>query len=72
MQGRALEVEDLVDVLTVKDNSGDTKPFTRALTLLNHAQLPEARQRLALHNLWRRILMHDEYVAGSATFEGQV
>lgn len=63
MQGRALDSEDLIDVITWKDNSATPGRFADALRLLDRAgdSVPDARRRLALGNIWRRVLLHDEY-----------
>ncbi|KZV86547.1 hypothetical protein EXIGLDRAFT_840672 [Exidia glandulosa HHB12029] len=65
MQGRALDSEDLIDVMTWKDNSASPGAFAHALRLLYRAgdAVPDARRRLALGNIWRRILLHDDWAS---------
>ncbi|KAF8077905.1 hypothetical protein FPV67DRAFT_1405325 [Lyophyllum atratum] len=62
LQGRALSIEDAVDVLTLKDNTSTLEDFATALHLLARSQnLPQARQASAFRTVWRRIYIHDEW-----------
>ncbi|KAG5342787.1 hypothetical protein C0989_008737 [Termitomyces sp. Mn162] len=63
LQGRALCIEDAVDVLTLKDNDSSLEDFATALHLLARVQnLPEARITSAFRTVWRRVYIHDECV----------
>jgi len=60
LQGNTLGVEDMVDVLTLKD-----KPTDQAIAvylILTAQGVPEARQVSAFRTAWRRIYIHDECV----------
>ncbi|KAG6851014.1 hypothetical protein H0H93_004501 [Arthromyces matolae] len=62
LQGRALCIEDAVDVLTLKDNNSSVEDFATALHLLARVQsLPEARVASAFRTVWRRIYIHDDW-----------
>ncbi|KAG6898380.1 hypothetical protein C0992_009055 [Termitomyces sp. T32_za158] len=62
LQGRALCIEDAVDVLTLKDNESSVENFATALHLLARVQnLPEARVASAFRTVWRRIYIHDDW-----------
>ncbi|EJD52940.1 hypothetical protein AURDEDRAFT_110780 [Auricularia subglabra TFB-10046 SS5] len=63
VQGRALDAEDLIDALTWKDNTNAPEWFAYALTVLHRAgdDIPDARRRLALGNIWRRVILHDDW-----------
>ncbi|KAG6866953.1 hypothetical protein C0991_003869 [Blastosporella zonata] len=64
LQGRALSIEDAVDVLTLKDNNSSLEDFATALHLLARVQnLPEARAASAFRTVWRRIYIHDDWDA---------
>ena len=61
LQNRALEVEDLVDMLTLRE---DKLEFGTALELVkNVKRIPDARKLSAFRTVWRRIYIHDEWVA---------
>ncbi|TDL24789.1 hypothetical protein BD410DRAFT_813702 [Rickenella mellea] len=61
LQGRVLSVEDIVDVLTLKDKPTDQ---STALTLIkNTKDVPEARRLAAYRTAWRRIFIHDDWNA---------
>ncbi|KAF5381087.1 hypothetical protein D9615_003993 [Tricholomella constricta] len=62
LQGRALSIEDAVDVLTLKDNTSTPEDFATALHLLARIEnLPEARKASAFRTVWRRIYIHDDW-----------
>ncbi|KAH7107498.1 Non-repetitive/WGA-negative nucleoporin C-terminal-domain-containing protein [Auriculariales sp. MPI-PUGE-AT-0066] len=62
MQGQALDAEDILDVITMKDNSQEVNRYGEALRLLaSCVELPEARRRLCTLNIWRRVLLHDDW-----------
>ncbi|KAG6907355.1 hypothetical protein DXG01_009239 [Tephrocybe rancida] len=64
LQGRALSIEDAVDVLTLKDNNSSLEDFATALHLLARVQnLPGARAASAFRTVWRRIYIHDDWDA---------
>lgn len=65
LQGKALSDEELVDLLSLKDNDETLDDFYAALQILAKAKgLPESRQLHAFRSVWRRIYLHDEYVPG--------
>ena len=39
LQGRALSIEDTVDLLTLKDNAESLEDYTTSLQLLNYAKV---------------------------------
>lgn len=63
-EGRILSTEDLVDVLTLKENVNEQAgDFGSALDILVRAKdVPEARRRTALASIWRRVYIQDESV----------
>lgn len=62
LQGKALSIEDTVDVLTLKDNKETVEDYATALQLLTRASnLPEARKKSALRTVWRRVYLHDDW-----------
>ncbi|KAL7420109.1 hypothetical protein Q5752_005074 [Cryptotrichosporon argae] len=67
--GDALGIEDLVDVLTLKDNAGDAElDYARALERLSmDSQLPEGRRQVALLSIWRRVFIRDDWAAITST-----
>jgi nuclear pore complex protein Nup133 len=64
LHGRALTVEDVVDLLTLKNNEADhVEDYATALYLLaRDVQMPTGRRLSAFRSVWRRIYNHDEYV----------
>ncbi|KAL5532748.1 hypothetical protein ACEPAF_4522 [Sanghuangporus sanghuang] len=65
LQDRALKVEDLVDVLTLKESTLD---FEISLELVKEARdIPEARQLSAYRTVWRRIYIRDDWESISKT-----
>ncbi|KAJ2920658.1 hypothetical protein H1R20_g16437, partial [Candolleomyces eurysporus] len=64
LQGKALPIEDAVDLLTLKDNSESIADFATALHLLASASdIPEARRISAFRTVWRRVYLHDDWTA---------
>ncbi|KAF8636731.1 hypothetical protein AX17_003534 [Amanita inopinata Kibby_2008] len=64
LQGKVLSAEDLVDVLTLKDNADSLEDYGIALHLLARAQrrnLPGARRDSAFRTVWRRVYIHDDW-----------
>ncbi|EJF65900.1 hypothetical protein DICSQDRAFT_49916 [Dichomitus squalens LYAD-421 SS1] len=62
LQGKALSVEDMADVLTLKDNYEYVGDYVTALHLLARAEtIPSGRRLNAFRNVWRRILLHDDW-----------
>jgi len=63
LQGKALGVEDIVDLLTLKDNDGEEmEDYSTALQLLDETKdLPDVRIKGAVRSVWRRIYMHDDW-----------
>ncbi len=64
LSGVSLSAEDLVDVLTLKENgeaSESEGDFAAALEVLVRAKnVPEARREIALQSVWRRVHLADE------------
>ncbi|KAN0123739.1 Non-repetitive/WGA-negative nucleoporin C-terminal domain containing protein [Russula decolorans] len=61
-QGKALSVEDIADVLSLKDNDTTIDDYATALHLLARAdKLPEVRREAAFRSVWRRIYTHDDW-----------
>ncbi|OCF44072.1 hypothetical protein I317_02025 [Kwoniella heveanensis CBS 569] len=68
IDGGALDLEDLVDVLTLKDNHERTDDAAIALErLLRDTTLPEGRKQVALLSVWRRVYIRDDWAAISNT-----
>ncbi|KAI0302174.1 Non-repetitive/WGA-negative nucleoporin C-terminal-domain-containing protein [Russula brevipes] len=62
LQGKALSVEDIVDVLSLKDNDTTMSDYATALHILARAdKLPKARREAAFRTVWRRIYTHDNW-----------
>ncbi|GLB34911.1 putative non-repetitive/WGA-negative nucleoporin C-terminal [Lyophyllum shimeji] len=62
LQGRALSIEDAIDVLTLKDNTTSLEDYATALQLLARSKdLPETRKASAFRTIWRRIYIHDDW-----------
>jgi len=62
LQGKALSVEDMADVLSLKDNDTTIGDYATALHLLARAdKLPGARREAAFRSVWRRIYTHDNW-----------
>lgn len=62
LQGKALPIEDAVDVLTLKNNASTPEDFATALHLLARVQnLPQNRKSSAFRTVWRRIYIHDDW-----------
>jgi len=63
LQGKSLSDEELVDLLSLKDNDETLDDFYAALHILTKTKgLPESRQLHAFRSVWRRIYLHDECV----------
>jgi nuclear pore complex protein Nup133 len=66
VEKKALEVEDLVDLLTlIEPTDGDLldgEAFYYAIKALGLAGLPRARRDFAEKTIWRRCFLRDEYV----------
>ncbi|KAI0322245.1 Non-repetitive/WGA-negative nucleoporin C-terminal-domain-containing protein [Amylostereum chailletii] len=68
LQGKALSVEDIADILSLKDNDADVGDYATALHVLSRANdIPEARKLAAFRSVWRRIYIHDDWEALSQT-----
>ncbi|TFK76396.1 hypothetical protein BDN72DRAFT_755585 [Pluteus cervinus] len=65
LQKKALCVEDMVDVLTLKDNATTTEDYATALHLLARTtvcpNIPDSRKVSAFRSVWRRIYLHDDW-----------
>lgn len=62
LDGRALNVEGFVDVLTLKTNHGDwaADPAAALDRLVKDVDLPEGRKQVALLSTWRRVFIQDK------------
>ncbi|WVF65992.1 hypothetical protein IAT40_000730 [Kwoniella sp. CBS 6097] len=68
IDGHALDLEGLVDVLTLKDNFERSDDAAIALgRLLQDNTLPEGRKQVALLSVWRRVYIRDDWAAISNT-----
>ncbi|KAI0636924.1 Non-repetitive/WGA-negative nucleoporin C-terminal-domain-containing protein [Trametes polyzona] len=62
LQGKALSVEDMAEVLSLKDNYGKVEDYVTALHLLARAEnVPSSRRLSVFKNVWRRIYIHDDW-----------
>ncbi|KZT58948.1 hypothetical protein CALCODRAFT_481882 [Calocera cornea HHB12733] len=64
MHGDILSIEDLVDVLTLKDNGrSEYKDYATALKAFERSEteIPPIRAQITLEAIWRRIYLHDEW-----------
>ncbi|KAI0670336.1 Non-repetitive/WGA-negative nucleoporin C-terminal-domain-containing protein [Trametes maxima] len=60
--GKALSVEDVAEVLSLKDNYERVEDYTTALHLLARAEnIPSTRRLSIFRNVWRRIFIHDDW-----------
>ncbi|KAK4686173.1 hypothetical protein P7C73_g3957, partial [Tremellales sp. Uapishka_1] len=69
VDGAALDVESLIDVLTLKDNRGvSSGDAAIALDrLMRDQDLPEGRKQVALLSIWRRVFIRDDWASISNT-----
>nr|XP_019002973.1 uncharacterized protein I203_04767 [Kwoniella mangroviensis CBS 8507]OCF66434.1 hypothetical protein I203_04767 [Kwoniella mangroviensis CBS 8507] len=68
LDGLALDLEGLVDVLTLKDNFERTGDAAVALErLVGDMTLPEGRKQVALLSIWRRVYIRDDWATISNT-----
>ncbi|KAK8861724.1 hypothetical protein IAR55_002547 [Kwoniella newhampshirensis] len=62
VEGKALDIEGLIDVLTLKDNFERVGDAAIALhRLVKDATLPEGRKQVALLSIWRRVYIRDDW-----------
>lgn len=62
LQKRALSVEDMIDGLTLKDNTESVEDYATALHLLARTNdIPSSRKLSAFRSIWRRIYLHDDW-----------
>ncbi|KAH7910183.1 hypothetical protein BJ138DRAFT_1127105, partial [Hygrophoropsis aurantiaca] len=64
LQGKTLQVEDVVDLLTLKDNAeGEgVEDYATALNLLARAEdMPDVRRASSFRRAWCRIYNHDDW-----------
>jgi nuclear pore complex protein Nup133 len=62
LQGKALSLEDAVDVLTLQNNAEGVENYATALQLLAHAEdIPDARRQSSFRRVWCRIYNHDDW-----------
>ncbi|WWC66609.1 uncharacterized protein I206_100512 [Kwoniella pini CBS 10737] len=68
IRGLALDLEGLIDVLTLKENFERTGDAALALErLVGDTALPEGRKQVALLSIWRRVYIRDDWAAISNT-----
>ncbi|KAF8136731.1 hypothetical protein EV363DRAFT_1395817 [Boletus edulis] len=64
LQGKVLNVEGVVDVLTLKDNADSTDEYATALHLLARAEdTPDIRRLSSFRRAWCRVYYHDDWYA---------
>ncbi|KIJ69004.1 hypothetical protein HYDPIDRAFT_172503 [Hydnomerulius pinastri MD-312] len=64
LQVKVLNVEDAVDVLTLKDNAESIEDYSTALHLLFRAEdLPDVRRLSSFRRAWCRVYNHDDWDA---------
>ncbi|KAH9856929.1 Non-repetitive/WGA-negative nucleoporin C-terminal-domain-containing protein [Lenzites betulinus] len=62
LQGKALSVEDMAEILSLKDNYGKVEDYVTSLHLLARAEnIPSSRRLSVFKNVWRRIYIHDDW-----------
>ncbi|KAJ8295400.1 Nucleoporin nup132 [Rhodotorula toruloides] len=61
----SISPEDLIDILSLKENNNEhASDFAASLDVLLRAKdLPDARRRVALENVWRRVYIQDDWAA---------
>ncbi|WWC86014.1 uncharacterized protein L201_000885 [Kwoniella dendrophila CBS 6074] len=68
IDGTALDLESLVDVLTLKNNFERAGDAALALErLVGDTSLPEGRKQVALLSIWRRVYIRDDWAAIAST-----
>jgi len=64
LQGKVLDVEGVVDVLTLKDNADSIDDYATALHLLARAEdTPDVRRLSSFRRAWCRVYYHDDWDA---------
>ncbi|KAI6103387.1 hypothetical protein F5141DRAFT_205422 [Pisolithus sp. B1] len=64
LQRKTLSVEDMVDVLTLKDNEETVGDYATALQLLlREEDVPDVRRISAFRRIWCRVYNHDDWDA---------
>jgi len=64
LQGKVLNVEGVVDILTLKDNADSIDDYATALQLLARAEdTPDARRLSSFRRAWCRVYCHDDWDA---------
>ncbi|OCH94941.1 hypothetical protein OBBRIDRAFT_788678 [Obba rivulosa] len=62
--GKALSIEDVAELLSLKDNDPEIEDYATALHLLAKVtRLPNTRRLSAFRSVWRRIYLHDDWNA---------
>lgn len=62
LQGKVLSVEDMADILSLKDNKETAEDYATALHLIAGARdIPESRKLKQFYAVWRRIYLHDNW-----------
>ncbi|EMD38365.1 hypothetical protein CERSUDRAFT_113529 [Gelatoporia subvermispora B] len=60
--GKALSIEDVAELLSLKDNEPEIEDYATALHLLAKAKkLPNSRRLSTFRRIWRRIYLHDDW-----------
>ncbi|RXK40460.1 hypothetical protein M231_02293 [Tremella mesenterica] len=69
LEGKALDVEGLIDALTLKDNHGSSAGDSAVALdrLTKSSDLPEGRKEVALISIWRRVFIQDDWLAIART-----
>ncbi|ORX35321.1 Non-repetitive/WGA-negative nucleoporin C-terminal-domain-containing protein [Kockovaella imperatae] len=68
LEGEALDLEELIDVLTLNNDPSRTGDGALALDRLSRDDsLPESRKQVCLLSIWRRIFIHDDWTTISQT-----
>ncbi|WRT63927.1 uncharacterized protein IL334_000854 [Kwoniella shivajii] len=68
ISGSALDIEGLIDVLTLKDNFERTRDAALALErLVGDTALPDGRKQVAVLTIWRRVYIRDDWASISNT-----
>ncbi|KAL4265228.1 nucleoporin Nup133 family protein [Pleurotus pulmonarius] len=63
LQGKALSMENVADVLSLQDNENSIENYITALQLLIQSEdLPGDRRLFAFRSIWRRIYIHDDWL----------
>lgn len=68
LAGKALGIEDLADVLSLKDGEAGQVDVAAALgQLAKDRSLPDGRKQVALISIWRRVFIRDDWITIAKT-----